>query len=192
MNTGTRVLIASLTLLAATSSSVCAAGEKANKDQIERGRYLANTGLCHDCHSPKIFTAAGPEPDMTKPLSGHPADSPLPPIDARAFKPGYWVLMSSDFTAFVGPWGVSYAANLTPDEQTGIGLWTEDHFIKALRTGKHMGDGRDILPPMPWQFFREMPDADLKAIFAYLKSLPPVKNPVPAPMAPTAGASGQQ
>ncbi len=191
MNTRMRVLMVALTLLAAMSSSLYAAGEKAAGNQVERGRYLVEMAGCHDCHSPKVFKDGIPHPDPTKLLSGHPAGSPLPPIDERAYKPGYWYLMSGHFTAFVGPWGVSYAMNLTPDEQTGIGLWTEDVFIKALRTGKHMGDGRDILPPMPWPNFAGVTDADMKAIFAYLRSLPPVKNAVPAPTAPNA-AAGQR
>lgn len=98
--------------------------------------------------------------------------------------PGKWVLFSEDLTVAVGPWGMSFSANLTPDDQTGIGLWTEDVFIKALRSGKHMGAGRPILPPMPWFNLVNANDEDLKAIFAYLKSLPPVKNPVPAPIPP--------
>ena len=93
-------------------------------------------------------------------------------------------------TAWAGPWGVSFAANLTPDKETGIAEWSEEHFIQALRTGKHQGqpNGRDILPPMPWQFFKSMTDEDLKAIFAYLRSLPPVKNQVPLPVLPPAAA----
>ena len=82
-------------------------------------------------------------------------------------------------TAWSGPWGISYAINLTPDQNTGIGIWTEDMFIKALRTGRHMGTSRPILPPMPWQEFATATDADLKAMFAYFKSLPPIQNRVP-------------
>jgi hypothetical protein len=81
-----------------------------------------------------------------------------------------------------------FAANLTPDKNTGLGIWTEDMFIKAIRTGKHMGTSRDILPPMPWQAFAQMTDADLKGIFAYLQSIPAVTNHVPDPIPPLAGA----
>ncbi|MFZ0391627.1 MAG: hypothetical protein WAN36_14295, partial [Calditrichia bacterium] len=95
---------------------------------------------------------------------------------------GNWYLMSNQVTAFVGPWGISYGINLTPDDQTGIGLWKEEHFVQAMRTGKHMGAGRPILPPMPWQSFGQLPDEDLQAVFAFLKSLKPVKNRVPQPM----------
>jgi hypothetical protein len=99
-------------------------------------------------------------------------------------QPGKWYLATGDLTAWVGPWGISYTANLTPDEPTGIGMWTEEVFIKALRTGKHMGIGRPILPPMPWPDFAKATDEDLKAIFAYLKSLPPIRNQVPDPVPP--------
>jgi cytochrome c553 len=158
---------------------------------IERGSYLTTISGCHDCHSPKVFSPEGiPSPDPSRLLAGHIAGTQLPELDKRAFAPGYWYQMSPDLTAFAGPWGVSYAANLTPDEQTGIGLWTEEVFIAAIRTGKHMGAGRPILPPMPWPYLSQATDDDLKAIFAYLKSLPPIKNPVPAPVAPPAGAAG--
>jgi cytochrome c553 len=59
-------------------------------------------------------------------------------------------------------------------------------FVNALRKGQHLGAGRPILPPMPWQVLNEQSDDDLKAIFAYLKSLPPVKNQVPEPVPPSA------
>jgi hypothetical protein len=82
-------------------------------------------------------------------------------------------------TAFAGPWGVSYTANLTPDRLTGIGIWNEEVFIKTIRTGRHWGVSRPILPPMPWQNVRGLRDDDLRAVFAYLRSIPPVHNQVP-------------
>ena len=151
-------------------------------EMISRGKYLVTGASCNDCHSPKVFTPAGePVPDSTKLLSGHPALEPLMPIDKNALKPGHWVLIGPDLTTFVGPWGISYTANLTPDSATGIGTWTEDVFIKTLRTGKHLGQdgGRQILPPMPWYFVNQFTDEDLKSIFAYLKALPPISNKVP-------------
>lgn len=157
------------------------------KEELEaRGQYLLTIGGCHDCHSPKKFTANGMELDSTRLLSGHPAGSPIPPIPAEALKPGGWVQMGPDITAFVGPWGISYAANLTPDPATGTGAWTEENFIKALRTGKHLGQegGRPIMPPMPWQFIGKMTDEDLRSIFTYLRTMPPVSNRVPAPVPP--------
>jgi hypothetical protein len=172
------------------AAGAVAAAEKPSKEMVERGRYLVNLGGCNDCHSPKLFTDQGPVPDPARLLSGHPAGSPLPAVDARAYAPGYWILMGPQFTVFVGPWGTTYAANLTPDDQTGIGLWTADIFIKAMRTGKHMGEGRPIMPPMPWPSFAQLNDDDLTAMFAYLKSLPPIKNPIPGPVPPPAAAGG--
>ena len=156
------------------------------EDQIEKGRYLILAGGCHDCHTPKIMTAQGPVDDSTKWLAGHLAGTPLPPIDEKALQPGNWVLLSPDLTAFVGPWGISYPANLTSDSATGVGAWGEETFIKTLRTGKHLGqdDGRPILPPMPWYNLARMKDEDLRAIYAYLKSTAPVSNRVPAPKSP--------
>src|SRR5262249_39993086 len=149
-----------------------------------KGKALVMHGMCHDCHTPKTFGPQGMAIDWSKSLSGYPATQPLPPIDKQALKPGYWVMGSPDLMAWVGPWGISYAANLTPDPQTGTGVWTEDVFSQAMRTGKHMGAGRPILPPMPWEFIKTMSDDELKSIFAYLHSLPPIKNAVPQPVAP--------
>jgi len=158
----------------------------AAKQVIKRGEYLVTVGGCDDCHSPKIFTPEGPVPDTTKRLSGHPAEDKVPEVPGGALGPDKWgALTSNHFTAWAGPWGVSYARNLTPDVATGLGSWTEEMFIKALRTGKDMGEGRPILPPMPWPNYAQMTDEDLQAIFAYLMSLKPIENAVPDPVSPT-------
>lgn len=151
---------------------------------IERGKYLVITSACHDCHSPKIMTENGPEPDPARLMSGHPKDEVVPPAEKNAGFNG-WILFSMDLTTFKGPWGTSYSANLTPDD-TGIGAWTFENFKTAIRKGKYKGQegGRDLLPPMPWQMYRTMTDDDLKAIFTYLKSLPKIDNLVPAPIPP--------
>ena len=158
--------------------------EGSSKSMVERGAYLVTIAGCNDCHTPKKFTPQGPIPDESLLLSGHPQDAKLPELDPTKIGPDNWVRMSPLMTAFVGPWGMSYAANLTPDEQTGTGLWTEENFIQALRTGKHMGIGRPILPPMPWFNLAKAKDEDLKAIFAYLRTIKPIKNLVPAPSTP--------
>ena len=153
--------------------------------QVERGKYLVMVGGCNDCHSPKIFTPAGPVFDTTRLLSGYPSGSQLPPFPKGVIGPTQWgAITTNDLTAWYGPWGVSFAYNLTPDPQTGIGGWTEELFIQTLRTGKFMGMSRDILPPMPWQTIGQMTDDDLKAMFAYLKSLPPIHNSIPTPIPP--------
>lgn len=160
---------------------------KLEKDElVARGQYLVTISGCNDCHSPKIMTPMGPLPDTTKLLSGYPAERGIPALTAAVAKDQEWVKMSPDATAFVGPWGVSFGANLTPDEATGIGNWTEDVFIKAIRTGKHLGQdgGRPIMPPMPWYMVAKMTDEDLSAVYNYLKSLPAISNRVPAPIPP--------
>lgn len=149
--------------------------------QIERGRYLVNYGGCHDCHTPIKMTPAGPVPDMKRMLSGHQEGTPLPPPD---LKPGPWFAATAGMTAWAGPWGISYAANLTPDTNTGIGIWTEDMFVSAMKTGRHLGSGRPILPPMPWQNVGTLSNDDLRAVFAYLKSIPAIQNRVLDPQPP--------
>src|SRR5687768_13858753 len=119
----------------------------------ERGAYLVSIMGCHDCHTPWVMGPKGPEPDMTRALSGHPEQ--IGPISARPKLEGEWVWSGAGTnTAFTGPWGVSYTMNLTPDDNTGIGVWSEDIFIKAIRTGKHWGTSRPIMPPMPWTVYR--------------------------------------
>jgi hypothetical protein len=132
---------------------------------------------CNDCHTPLKMGANGPEPDMARFLTGHPEQMGSLPT-AKAQGPWLWAGAATN-TAFSGPWGISYAANLTPDRNTGLGIWTEEMFVKAIRTGKHMGASREILPPMPWPAFRNATDEDLKSIYAYLRSLKPVVNHVP-------------
>lgn len=150
-------------------------------DLVARGKYLVQLGGCADCHSRKEMTEKGPVDDPKMMLAGHPEGLVLPPPSHDA---GPWFAATAGMTAWTGPWGISYASNLTPDPETGLGDWTEAEFIAALRTGKHRGAGRPILPPMPWQPLGEATDTDLRAIFAYLRSLPPVKNRVPEPQPP--------
>ena len=147
---------------------------------VARGKYLVtNIGDCGGCHTPGKIGPNGPEPDDSRMLSGVPAGEKV----AKAPAPNEpWLGFFSLAGAFGGPWGVSYPANLTPDKETGLGGWTEQQFIDTLRTGRHQGRGREILPPMPWKAFRNMTDADLKAIFAYLRTIPAVSNKVPDPV----------
>jgi len=160
-----------------------AAAAKA-KTRVERGAALVRTMGCNDCHTPWKMGARGPEPDMTRALTGHPEDMKMPP--PPALQPGPWIgHLSATNTAWAGPWGVSFTANLTPDKETGLGAWTEEMFIATMRTGRHQGKGRQILPPMPFWMVGALDDEDIKSVFAYLQSLPPVKNRVPAPVDPT-------
>jgi mono/diheme cytochrome c family protein len=191
-HTKTLAIVAALpVLLQACSQPTPAppAATAAAPSPAERGKYLVTVvGGCEDCHSPKLLGPQGPTIDPTRRLSGHPVADKLPPTPAGAIAPDkFGAVTTNDFTAWVGLWGTSYTANLTPDKATGLGSWTEDMFIKTLRTGKHQGEGRPILPPMPWQNFSQMTDADLKAVWAYLQTLPPIQNPVPDPV-PPAGA----
>ncbi len=153
-------------------------------DPAKRGEYLVSILGCDDCHTPKIMTPQGPAPDMGRRLMGHPATE-VYTADAAIQKlvdERHVAIFSPGMTGAVGPWGTTYSANLTPDD-TGLGAWTEAQFVKALREGKSKGlDGtRPIMPPMPIAVYRNLTDEDLKAMFAYLKTIKPVNNVVPAP-----------
>lgn len=154
----------------------------ADPQLVKRGEYLVLTSACHDCHTPMKMGPNGPEPDMTRMLSGHPQGMEMTAPPALT---GPWMAAATaTFTAWAGPWGVSFTRNLTPDKETGLGDWTEENFIATIRTGKRMGKGRAILPPMPIPAYKNFNDEDLKAIFAYLKSVPAIKNQVPEPLPP--------
>src|SRR5688500_18328912 len=198
----TLTLISGIFVRAGSPAEPAAAPSKA--DAIARGKYLVAFGSCNDCHTPWKLGPKGPEPDMTRALTGHPADvkvSPAPTLE------GSWGLAASAMmTAWTGPWGVSFPANLTPDKETGLGDWTEEMFIATMRTGRHQGTGRGawsdgvcsgtmrtgrhqgkgrgLLPPMPYFSVAALSDEDIKAVFAYLQSLPPVHNRVPQPIDP--------
>jgi len=163
-----------------------AGGAAQGKARVDRGAYLVSMMGCNDCHTPWKMGPKGPEPDMTRALTGHPQDVALPPAPAPS---GPWIWHgAATNTAFAGPWGVSFTANLTPDKETGLGSWTEEMFIATMRTARHQGKGRPILPPMPVKMIGKATDEDLKSIFAYLQSLAPVKNKVPAPIEPADGS----
>ncbi|QQS55983.1 MAG: c-type cytochrome [Candidatus Competibacteraceae bacterium] len=146
-------------------------------DLVLRGAYLMAASGCADCHTPMKMGPKGPEPDLSRQFSGHPEQlklSPPPKADAS------WVWFgSATNTAYAGPWGISYAANLSSDKETGLGSWKESEFVQAIKTGKHAGVGRPIMPPMPWQALSHLTEDDLRAMFRYLQTVPPVRNRVP-------------
>ncbi len=159
---------------------------KDSTSKVKRGEYLVTIIGCDDCHSPKRMGANGPEIIPERRLSGFPQDGKLPAIDTNTLKKG-WTLFSPDLTSAIGAWGASFSGNITSDA-TGIGNWTEENFIRCLREGKFKGlaNGRPLLPPMPWNWYKNLTDEDLKALFAYLKTVAPVKNVAPPPIPPSA------
>ena len=180
------------TALAATAGCRQPAPQpKADKvAQVERGRLLVSIGGCNDCHTPLKFDAdvGMPLPDMSRMLSGHPEGAPDPAGAPAGHDMG---VIGATMTSFKLPFGTVYTANLTPDPETGLGGWTEEMFLRAVRTGRHMGgNGRPILPPMPWPNVGQQTDDDIKAIFAYLRTIPAIHNDVPAPKVPDAVMDG--
>lgn len=120
-----------------------------------RGEYLAEgLNVCMDCHSPH---------DWTK------HDEPIPTGMEGA---------GEDMSFLKGLPGRIVAPNLTPDSETGTGNWSDDALARAIREGIGY-DGRALLPMMPYQNFRNLPDEDVASIVVFLRSLPPVRNPLP-------------
>jgi hypothetical protein len=184
------VLVAPLFLVGSVLSETAwggspAAEGAASSAPAQRGKYLVTIAHCNDCHTPWTMGARGPEPDLSRLLSGHPETLAMPAAPQVGDGPWAWV-GAGTMTAFAGPWGVSFAANLTPDKETGLGSWSEEMFRQSMRTGRHQGAGRPILPPMPYQNVAAMTNEDLGAVFAYLRSIPPIHNRVPQPIEPVA------
>jgi hypothetical protein len=187
LSTGKMFMVALLLLAILVVAFLTAAAPPKSKTAA-RGEYLVKVAGGNDCHTPLKMGASGPEPDMSRALSGHPETLVMPP--APKVPEGPWMgIFSGTMTTWAGPWGISYTVNLTPDKETGLfSTWTAQTFIDAMRSGKHMGKGRPILPPMPWQNLGMMTDADLKAMFAYLQTIPAIHNKVPDPVPPAAPA----
>jgi mono/diheme cytochrome c family protein len=174
---------ATLATVVLTAAPLAAAADNPNAAKVARGQYLVSTSGCHDCHTPFKLGPNGPEPDMSRALSGHPQSLVMPP--APQLPPGPWlVTMAATNTAFAGPWGVSFTANLTPDAETGLGQWTLKNFTDTIRTGRHMGRGRPVLPPMPIPVYNNFTEDDLEAVFSYLRTIAPISNRVPEPLPP--------
>lgn len=154
--------LAIVTLTASVMSLSCSTAQNAAntvaaavEDPLVRGGRIVFTSGCVDCHTPGSFYGA---PDTTRMLSG----SEL---------------------GWTGPWGTSFPRNLTPDSTTGIGSWTEDQIVTAVREG-HRPDGSPLLPPMPWPVYSHLTDEDAHALAKYLKSIPPIVHEVPKVVPP--------
>lgn len=134
----------------------------ADKDAVDRGRYLVVLLGCGACHTHGAFEGA---PDLDRALGG-----------------------SGIGIAWTNPLqnerpGVVYPPNITPDEQTGIGLWSNAQIANAIRDGAGRHGARPLVS-MPWQSYARLNDDDLEAIVAYLRSIPPIEHRVPDEVRP--------
>ncbi|MBT3268259.1 c-type cytochrome [Candidatus Poribacteria bacterium] len=173
----TRLVVAVGVVAAAMAVVKLPTSAQDDADRVARGRYLVDAvASCGQCHTPRKNAAEDPE----RYLMGHPRSAEAPKFSMDLIRQGVLLSIAPSYTAFSGPWGVTFATNLTP-HATGLGSWTEEAFIRAMRTGKHLGDPdkRSMLPPMPWRHYRSITDADLRAIWAYLQSIPPLDNAPP-------------
>jgi hypothetical protein len=175
-------VLSTSSLRAATGGGAGPDGTDAKPAQIARGKYLVDIMGCHDCHTPMKLGPNGPEWDMSRALSGHPEELVMPPAPAQQMP--WMASAAATMTAWSGPWGTSFTRNLTPDRETGLGDWTVEEFIATMKTGRERGKGRPVLPPMPIQSLANLTDSDIRALFAYLQSLPPIKNRTPQPIEP--------
>lgn len=158
---------------------LCLNYAESQSDLVKRGKYLVDAaGACGQCHTPR----KGAEMDMNMYLAGHPENAAYPKFDMSMMQRGIFMVAAPTLAAFSMPFGTTFAANLTPDKETGLGEWTEQMFVDTMRIGHHQGDtsNRKLLPPMPIKnAYANLSDEDLKAMWAYLKTIKPVKNEVP-------------
>ena len=155
------LVLVSAASCAVPSSKQVEEAKPATMTPLQRGEYIATVAGCNDCHTPGTFYGG---PDFKRQLSG-------------------------SEVGWRGPWGVSYASNLTPDLETGLGTWTNVEIERALRSGVRK-DGTPILPPMPWPNTARLTPDDMSSLIAYLKSLPPIVHKVPTNVAPNGMAHG--
>jgi mono/diheme cytochrome c family protein len=113
-------------------------------DKLKRGFYLATIGHCMECHTP--FGASG----------------------GQDFKDS----LGKGGREFPGPWGVSKSRNITSHKTAGVGDWTDAEIKTAITQGKRK-DGTPLKGPMGYQYYAKMTDADLDAVIAYLRTVPP-------------------
>lgn len=146
-------------LIGAAMPLPAAEPKKPDAKTLARGQYLATVMDCAGCHTPG---ALGGKPDASRRFAG------------------------SDIGFALGPGptaGVVYPPNLTPDRDTGLGAWTEDQMIRAIRGGQSR-DGRPLVPIMPWPNYSALTLADARALVMYLRSLQPIAYQVPANVKP--------
>ena len=148
------VAIAVILLAIAASAALPAGGTGPSQEVVERGRYLTSIMDCSGCHTPG---ALGGKPDSTRPLGGSDIGFKIPSL------------------------GIFYPPNLTPDRESGLGTWTTEQIVKAVRTGVRP-DGRMLAPVMPYHNYAILTDDDARALATYLRTLKPVRNKVPGPV----------
>jgi len=167
-------------LIVITFSNIVAEQQESNAEIADKGKLITEIYGCVDCHTPKIKEGEFLVNDPDRLFSGHPGDNKLPQFPPEIIGPEKWRgLFTDSMTAWGGPWGISYSANLTPDKKTGIGKLSEKNFVSILNIGIHSNMNRKLMEPMPWKEISELKDDDLKAVYQYLKTVKPVKNKVP-------------
>jgi mono/diheme cytochrome c family protein len=142
-----------LRIAAACAALSVIASSASAESLVERGEYLAHIMDCGGCHHTGAFT---PQPNLETPLVGSDIGFEMPGM------------------------GVFYPPNLTPDDETGLGKWSDAEIIAAITTGMRP-DGRQLAPMMPWMSYAHINADDAAALVAYLRSLKPVKHKVPGP-----------
>ena len=165
-----RGLVVSLTTASLLLVLIVATAQDTDEEaMIERGEYLARIARCVACHTPTMeeFTAE----ELTKEQEITLALYNFSTLDVEDN------LLAGGNRFNLGPAGAVFASNLTSDEGTGLGGWTDEEIEAALRIGV-APDGRRLHPIMPYNSYYSWPQSDIDAIIAYLRTVPAIENEV--------------
>lgn len=182
LNISSLLIIAAVSIVTVGCSQKPATEVAYSPERLEIGQAIVEGWNCSFCHTPQI---SGPDgklmPDPKRLMSGHPADDKIPAVPEMVMTSPEWMefLDNLDSTVWATDNLIVFSANLTPDDETGIGTWTEVEFVETIREGRHRGIERRIKYPMPWQELSEVSDEELLSVYEYLMSLETVSNKVP-------------
>ncbi|MEK6224103.1 MAG: c-type cytochrome [Thermodesulfobacteriales bacterium] len=177
------LLIAAVSLIAMSCRQKPATEVAYSPERLEMGQAIVEGWNCSFCHTPQIQGPDGKSIfDPKRLMSGHPSNEQIPTVPDMVISSQEWMEFLDNMGSTV--WATDnlliFSANLTPDDETGIGTWTEVEFVETIRQGRHRGIERRIKYPMPWQELSEVSDEELLSVYEYLMSLEPVNNKVPA------------
>jgi mono/diheme cytochrome c family protein len=180
MKKQTLVFLAGLFLLTfvLAFATTASASPNTQDDVLQNGKYIATIAGCIDCHTPYKAEYQDPSKYTLEQLQTISFNT-IAALDETK-------LLSGGKPFDLGPAGVLLTRNLTPDQETGLGTWTDEQVKLAIKTGVN-DDGEILFPVMPYHVYNGMADADVDAVIVYLRSVNAVSNQIPESTIPTEG-----
>ena len=165
-------------ILIMTFATSAGASPNNQDDTLQQGKYIATIAGCTECHTPLKAEYQDPTKYTLEQLQTISFNA-IAALDETK-------LLSGGRAFDLGPAGILFTRNLTPDKETGLGDWTDEQIKIAVKTGVSH-DGKVLFPVMPYHVYNGMADADMEAVVAYLRSVNAVSNQVPESTIPTDG-----